>query len=134
MNGDGEIVVRVEQADAGRDNAVPVRVRVVAPRDVVLIFEFDQIGHGVGRGAVHTDFAVVVNGHEAKRGVNGLVHDRDVQAVAFGNGFPIRHARAAKWVRAQLQAGRFDRFHVYHAAQIVDIGQDVIVLARGGSA
>jgi hypothetical protein len=57
-------MIGVHQGRGGRDDAVPVGVRVIGERDAVLILQVDQPGHGIGAGAIHAGFAVVVDGHE----------------------------------------------------------------------
>jgi len=57
-------VIGIHQPRARRNDAVPIRVRVVGESDPVAILEADEPGHRVWAGAVHADLAVVVDGHE----------------------------------------------------------------------
>ena len=82
---DGQVVVRVQQPGARRDDAVAVGVGVVAERDVEAVLQRDQARHRVRRRAVHADLAVVVDGHEAERRIDGAVHDGQVEPVALGD-------------------------------------------------
>ena len=128
MDGHREEMVRVEQAERRRDDAVPVNVGIVAPGDVETILQLDQAGHRIGAGAVHADLAVVVQRHEGKRRIDPRIYDLDIQAVFLGDWLPVRHRRAAKRIDADLQAGLADRFHVDHGAEIGDVGFNEILL------
>ena len=66
-DGGRQVMVGVHQPHAAGDDAVPVVVGVIAKGDVKLVFELDQAGHGVGRGAVHADLAIMIQGHEGRR-------------------------------------------------------------------
>ena len=132
-DGHGQVVVRVHQARP-RDDAVAVGVGVVAEGDVEPILEADQAGHGVGRGAVHADLAVVVHGHEGEGRVHARVDDLEVEPVALGDGLPEGQARAAHGVHADPEPARADGLHVDHAGEVGDVGLDVVVLARRGGA
>ena len=63
-DGHGEVVIGVHQARRGRDDAVPVRVRIVGEGDAILVLQSDQPRHRVRAGAVHADHAVVIDRHE----------------------------------------------------------------------
>ena len=98
-------VVRVQQARAGRDDAVPVGVGVVAERDVEPVAQPDEPGHRVRRRGVHPDPAVPVDGHEAERRVDVVVRrpsgrGRSRSPIAR----PVVHARAAQRIDAEAQA------------------------------
>ena len=45
---------------------MPIGIRVVAEGDAILVLELDEARHGVWAGAIHADFAVVVDRHEAR--------------------------------------------------------------------
>jgi hypothetical protein len=47
-NGDGEVMIRVHQSHGPCDDAMAVRVGIVAERNVEVIFELDQTGHSIG--------------------------------------------------------------------------------------
>src|ERR1019366_2598532 len=72
-NGDGEIMVGIEQPSARNYDPVPIRIGVVAERHLVLAAQIDELGHGVGAGAIHADFPVVVDGHKSELGIDGGV-------------------------------------------------------------
>src|SRR5262249_9485194 len=86
---DSEVMVRVHQAGGPGDDSVTVCVRVIAKRDVEAILEFDQAGHGIGAGAIHADFAIMIYRHEGKSRVYVRIHDRNVQAVPVCDRFPV---------------------------------------------
>ena len=45
---------------------------------------------------------------------------------------PVRPGGAAQRIDAELQASAADRLHVHDVAQIIHVGQDEILLMRGG--
>ena len=49
---------------------MPVGVGIVGEGDVEAILELDQPGHCPGAGAIHADFAVVIDRHERESRVN----------------------------------------------------------------
>ena len=87
-DGDGEVMVRVQQAGGRSDDAMPVSIGIVGEGDVEAILEFDQPGHRPGAGAIHADFAVMINRHERESRIDFRVHDRKIEAVAFGRSAP----------------------------------------------
>jgi hypothetical protein len=101
-----EEVVGVEQTAVGSDDAVPVRVGVVAGRDavrrVVAAHRRDQRRHRVGRRAVHPDLAVGVQRHEPERRVDERVDHREVELVPLGDGRPLVDAGTPQWVPSEL--------------------------------
>ena len=50
------------------DDAVAVRIGVIAEAQVELVFDRKQLLHRVGRRAIHTNLAVPVERHEPKVG------------------------------------------------------------------
>ena len=76
VDGHGQVVIRIHQADRRRDDAVAVGVGIVGEGDAELILEADEPGHRVGARAVHADLAVVIDGHEGERRIDRRVHDR----------------------------------------------------------
>ena len=125
-------MVRIHQACAFRDNAVPVVIRVVAEGDVKAVFQADQPGHCIRRRAIHSNFAVAVNAHERERRVNIRIHDRHVQFICFRNRLPEGDARPAHRVNADIQTGGANCVEINNLFQIFDIRADVVVLMRGG--
>jgi hypothetical protein len=107
IRSDGEEVVRVHEAVARGDDAVPVEVGIVAEGDVVAVAQLDEPGHGVRRRAVHPDLSVGIERHEGEGGVDGAVHHVDLEAVAVSDGVPVREPGAAHRVGADAQTGRF---------------------------
>ena len=126
----GQVVVGVQQAGARRDDAVPVRVRIVGERDVEAVLEVGQPRHRVGRRAVHADLAVPVDGHEREGRVDRIVDDRQVDVVALGDRGPVGDARAAQRVDAQPQPTRANGVQVDDRGQLVDVGGDVVASQR----
>lgn len=120
-------MVRREQAGAAADDPVSVGVGVGREGEIVAIAKIDEARHRVRRRRVHADGAVPVDGHESKRWINGLVHNRQVEAVSFCDARPIIDASASKWVHAQLHVGVPDRRHIDDAFKIFDIGVQVVV-------
>ena len=97
FDGNGQVVVRVHQTVGGHDS-VTVRVGIVTGRNVVgsvsVLVRSHRIAkrsHCIGRGAVHTDLSIPVQGHEGPCGVNLGVHNGQFQAVALGNRAPVVH-------------------------------------------
>ncbi len=124
-------VVRVEQPGRRGDHAVAVRVGVIAQGDVESITQGDQPGHRRRRRRVHPDLAVPVVGHEPEARVDRLVGDGQVQAVALGDGAPVRDRGAAHRIHADAQAGRRDGVHVDDRRQLLDVGaQEVVAPGR----
>src|SRR5207237_34564 len=58
-DGDGQVVVRVQEARGGRDDAVAVGVGIVGEGDFEFVFQFYEPGHRVRARAIHADLAVV---------------------------------------------------------------------------
>ena len=127
IDGDGEVMIGVQEAGAARHDPVPVVVGVIAERDIETVLEADEAGHGVGRGAVHADLAVVVQGHEREGGIHHRIHHLQVQAVLLGNRTPITDARASHRVDPDLESGAANGLHVQDIRQIAYIGADIIV-------
>ncbi len=108
----GQEMVRVHQPHRPGDDPVPVRVRVIAERQVEAILQAHEARHGVGARAVHPDLAVVVQGHEPEGRVIGRVGHRHVQAVGVGDRLPVPCRGAAQGVDSQPQPGPGDRVHI----------------------
>src|SRR5208282_3513301 len=70
---------------------------------------------------------------EPEGGINGFIHDGEIQAVAFGDHRPIVDSGAPERVDAQLELCATDRFQVDDACEIVDIWVQVVILVCGGS-
>ena len=128
IDGHGQIMVGIHQSGAAGDDAVTVVVGIVAESHIKLIFEMDQTGHGVGRGAIHADLAVLVHGHKPEGGIDIGIDHLEIQAVSISDGRPIGHARAAHGIYADLQVGGGDGRHIHYICQIGHVGHDEIVL------
>ena len=108
-----EVMVGIHQARAARHDAVPVGVGIVAEGDIESIFEPDQVRHGVGGRAVHTNLAVPVQRHEAERRIHPVVHDLHVKPEPLGDRAPERDACSAKRIDADSEPRTRDDLHVY---------------------
>ena len=89
-----------EQARAFGDNAVPVVVGIAGERNVEFIFQADQALHGIWRRRIHSDPAVPIDTHEPESWIDGVVHDRQIQAIPFGDCWPVVDPRATERVYA----------------------------------
>ncbi len=120
-------MVGVHEPRRSGHDPVAVGVGVVGEGHVEAVLERDQAGHGVRRRGVHSDPAVPVDGHERELGIDDLVGDGQVQAVAVADRGPVADARPAQRIDSELQAGGADRLHVQDAGQIghVDAGEVV---------
>ncbi len=54
-------MIRIHQTDRRRDDAVAVRIRIVAERHLILVLELDEAGHRIGTRAIHANLAVMVD-------------------------------------------------------------------------
>ena len=122
-----QVMIGIQQARAARHHAVPVVIGIAGERHVEAVLQRDQAGHGVGRGAVHADLAVPIDGHEAEGGIERIVQHGQRHAVAFADAAPIGHAGAAQRIRADVEARAADGVHIQHAAQIVHVCRNIIV-------
>ena len=102
-------MIRRQQTAALSDDAVAVVVRISGECDVELVLQPDESLHGVGRRGIHADFAVPIHGHESKCGIDGFVHDCQIEAIALGDQRPVIDARASERVDAELDLGIADR-------------------------
>ena len=57
---------------------MPVMVGVAGEGDVVFFLEADQALHGIGRGRIHADAAVPVQGHETEGRIDLLADHGEV--------------------------------------------------------
>ena len=128
----GQVVIGIHQPGGARHDAMPVRVRVVGEGDAVLVLEADQPRHRIGTRAVHANLSVVIDRHEGERRIDDRVHDHDVEPVDGVDRLPVGHGRATQGVHAQPEAGAADGIHIDDVPQVVDVGQDEVLLVRGG--
>jgi hypothetical protein len=120
-------VIRIEQTRRGRDNSVPIGIRIVAEGNIETILELNKSRHCPWTRTIHPDFSIVVNGHERERWIDIRVHHCDVEAVAFRNRGPIGHSRASERIDSYLHPGRTDRFHVDNVRQILHVACDKVL-------
>jgi len=103
-DGNRQIVVGVHQPYAGRDDSVPVKVHIVSKGDIEPVLHVHQVGHGVRAGAVHSDFAVFVQGHKGESRVHAFVDDFEIESVAFRDWLPVPQTGTAQRVNADMNA------------------------------
>ena len=127
----GQIVVGIEEPGAPGHDAVAVGVGVIGEGEIEAVAQADEAGHGIGRGRVHPDLAVPVDGHEPKRRVDRLVHDVEPQAVPLGDGRPVPDAGAPERIHADPERAAAERRHVDDGAEPVDIVVDVREAVHG---
>ncbi len=133
LDGDGEVVVGVQQPDRGHDDPVAVGVGVVAKRQHVVVLQSHERRHGVRARAVHADLAIVIDGHEREGGIQLLAHDVELQLPVIGDALPIGKRGAAQRVDSDPQPDVANGRHVEHAVQSRDIGAAQIgQVSRGG--
>ena len=84
---------------------MPVRIGIICKSDVKSVFHLNQSGHGVGRGAVHSNFPILVDRHERKSRVNGAIDHLDGKFVAIGNRVPVMDGGTAQRVYTDFQTG-----------------------------
>src|SRR5206468_674692 len=121
LDRDREIVIRVHQTGASRDNAVPVVIRVAGPRYVEALLHRDEAPHRVRRRAVHPDAAVPIHAHEAEGRIDLVAHDRQRNAVALGDHPPVRDAGPAEWIDAELELRAAQDVEVEYGGQVGDV-------------
>ena len=126
LNGDGQVVVGVHEPAGAGDNAMAVRVGVGPEGEIVVVFEIDESGHGPGTAAVHADFSVPVDVHEAERGVPGGVDVGEVELIAFGDGGPVVEGGATEGIDGEFEAGVGDRVEVENVREVLDVGGEEI--------
>jgi hypothetical protein len=97
--------------------SLSVVVGVTRHGDRESILHVDQPLHRVGRGRVHANLAVPVDRHEAKRRIDGVVDDGEIQPVPLGDGPPVVYACAAERIHTQGERGTTNGVHVEHIDQ-----------------
>ena len=120
------------ESGARDHDPVPVRVRVVAQREVEPVAQPHQSRHRERRRRVHPDLPVPVEGHEPELRVDRVVGDRQVEAVPLADRAPVVDRGAAERIDAQPKPGARDGLHVDDRAQVRDVGAHEVVLAGGG--
>ena len=99
-----------------------VKIDVITKGDIKIILQRHKARHRVGRGAVHADLTVSIQGHEGEGWVNALVDHLKVEPVHLRHGFPIGNTRATQRIDADVDARIGDRLQVDHVDQILDVG------------
>ena len=138
FDGNGQVVVRVHQT-IGCHDSVTVRVGVVSGRNVVgsvsILIRSHRIAkrrHRIGRGAIHTDLSIPVQGHEGPCGVNLGVHNGQLQAVALGNCAPVVHRCSAQRIGANAHSGLTNRINIDDLVKLINVvGQVVEAMDTG---
>ena len=82
-------------------DAVPVMISVTRHGHIKLVFQIDQGLHGVLGGRIHADLAIPVQSHEAEGGIDLIIDQRKIQAVALRDRRPVVHAGPAQRVHAE---------------------------------
>ena len=126
------MVVRVQQAGSGGDDAVAVGIGIVSEGDVEAVPQLGEPGHRVGRGAVHPDLPVPIGRHLTEGRIHHVVDDRQVEAVALSDLGPEGDAGAAERMHAEPQAAGSDHFEIDDIDQVLDVRGHVVVLVHGG--
>ena len=121
-----QIVVGVHQAYTGRNNAMAVKIDIIAEGDIELVFHRHQIRHSIRRRTVHADFAVIVQGHKREGMINAFVDHFKVQTITLGYRLPKGNAGTTQGVNPNAHTSIGDCLHVKHILQIFHIGADEI--------
>ena len=98
MRTDRKVVIWRQQPAPLGDDTVPVVIRIRSKREVELVFQTDKPLHGIRRRRIRANLPIPIHSHEAKRGINGFIHDREVEAILLSNSWPIVDACPAKGV------------------------------------
>ena len=122
----GQEGIGIHETEVRGDDAVPVGVGIVAGGDVVGILVGDEGGHGIGRGAVHPDLAVGVQGHESPGRIDLGVDDGEVQSEVLGNVLPVLHRGTAQRIGADVHPSLRDGIQVEGTAQVIAVGTAVV--------
>jgi hypothetical protein len=130
-DGNRQVVVRIHQAGSGRNDSVTIRIRIIREGYLVFVFQAHQSRHGVGAGAIHANFAVVIHGHEGKSGVDNGIGDGDIQAVNRINVLPVRPGGSAERIDAEFEVSAANGLGVDDVAQVIHVGKDEILLMGG---
>ena len=134
----GQVVVRIHQT-VGCHDSVTVRVSVVSGRNVVgsisVLVRSHRIAkrsHCIGRGAIHADLSIPVQGHEGPCGVNLGVHNGELKTVALCDRSPVVHRCAAQWIGADAHAGLANRIDIDDLVKLIDVVGQVVEAVDAG--
>ena len=120
-DGHRQVMIGAHQSARLRNDAMPVKIGIVAERDIEPVFQPDKTCHGVRRRAIHADFAVPVERHERKGRVEDRIDHLDVEPVPVRNRLPVRRPRPAHGVGPDLQTGGRNGFHVQNMREVLHI-------------
>src|SRR5215510_4198828 len=119
---------------AAADNSVSIGIGVAGKGYVESLLEADHAGHRIHRRRVHPDLAVPIDRHEAEGRINYVVHDLQIESVAFANGIPVSHAGPAQRIHTDANLALADCLKIDHRGKIAHIGIEVLMGTYGGNA
>ncbi len=102
MDANRQIVIGRQQPAALCHDSMPVMVCIAGEGDIKFILQGDQGLHRVLGRWIHANPAIPVEGHEAERRIDNIIHNFKIQTIALGNRFPVMHAGPAKRIDAQV--------------------------------
>ena len=112
---------------------MPVMVGVASDGNIKFILERNQRLHRVLRGRIHTDPAIPIECHEAERGVDQIIDQREIEPIAFGDRPPVMYSGATQRIDANADPGGADCLHVDNVRKIFDVLlQKVMPVGAGG--
>ena len=115
-------MVGIHEPPTSGHDTMAVTVRIVAEGNVEVIFQLDQVCHGIRRGTVHPDFAILVHRHKRKGRINFPVHNFDGKSVFFGNGIPEVDSRTTEGVNTYFDTPIGDDIHIDDILEILNVG------------
>ena len=124
-----EVVVRIHQPAVRRDDAVPIRVRVVSGRDLEGITIRDERRHRIRRRAIHADLPVPVQTHETPRRIDRRIDHGEIDPMPLGDRSPEVDTCTTQWICSNTDACRPDGIDIDHVGQILDVGRHEVVPA-----
>ena len=127
MNGHGQVMVWVHQAQRAGNNAVPICIAVVCESNVEPILQLHEAGHRIRAGTIHPDLPVMIESHEAERWIHGRVQNTDVETIDSLNWLPVLDRGTTERIGAHSNTGGANAVHVDDVGQIPDIRHEEIV-------
>src|SRR5512135_1327752 len=106
-------------------NSVSVGIRVAGKGYVETLLEADHACHRIHRRRVHADLAVPIDGHEAEGGIDGVVHDLQIESIAVANSIPVSHAGAAQRIHTDANLALANDLQIDYRGKITHIGIEV---------
>ena len=128
-DGRRQVVVRVHEPRAS-DDAVAVAVGIIRDGDVEPILQRDQVGHRMGRRAIHADSAIPVERHRAESGVDFVIDHLDRHAITLRDSMPVGETCSTERIDADAQAGAGNGTHVDDRREVAHVSAQVIVRVR----